>query len=40
MRCPNSECNSEIDKTKQRRVESNFYACTKCGTVIYRREKE
>ncbi|MFB0514450.1 MAG: hypothetical protein ACETVQ_02625, partial [Candidatus Bathyarchaeia archaeon] len=40
MKCPNSNCNSEIDKTKQRKAESNFYACKNCGTILYRQGKD
>ncbi|MFB0514842.1 MAG: hypothetical protein ACETVQ_04615 [Candidatus Bathyarchaeia archaeon] len=40
MKCPNSNCSSEIDKTKQRKAESNFYACKNCGTILYRQGKD
>jgi len=36
MKCPNSNCDGEIERDEQKKTKGNFYYCKKCGTVVYR----
>jgi len=36
MKCPNSNCDGEIERDEQKKKKGNFYYCKKCGTVVYR----
>jgi hypothetical protein len=40
MKCPNQNCNNKIDTAKQKKTEGNFYCCTDCGTIIYRKDTQ
>jgi len=40
MDCPKAACRSKINEKEQKKVESNFYFCKDCGTVVYRRERK
>jgi len=40
VKCPKAGCNNKINEEEQKKVESNFYVCKDCGTVVYRRDKK
>jgi len=40
VKCPNTDCKNKIDKSEQKKADSNFYFCKECGTVVYRRDRK
>jgi len=40
MKCPKTDCHNKINEEEQKKIESNFYFCKDCGTVVYRRHRK
>jgi len=40
MKCPRTGCNNKINDEEQKKIESNFYFCKDCGTVVYRQDRK
>jgi len=40
VKCPNAYCKNKIDRSEQKKVDSNFYFCKECGTVVYRQDRK